>query len=272
MLITSLKKIKKIACGANHVLALDSNGAVFAWGSGQQNQLGRRVVERTKIQGLIPREFGLPKKAIIDIECGQYHSFAIDNKDRVWSWGLNNYGETGVPESAGEDGAVILKPEVVESLTGKGISAIQGGAHHSIAVAGNGDCLTWGRVDGCQVGIKASDLPEEDVVKDERGAVRILKVPTKVKTIPEPVVTATAASDHCIAITKNGKAYSWGFSANYQTGLGTDDDVEVATLIDNTAVREKKLNGAHAGGQFGILTSVASMTNDEDTKMANGVH
>ncbi|TKX26305.1 hypothetical protein C1H76_1266 [Elsinoe australis] len=268
VLLTSLKKIKKIACGANHVLALNSEGQVFAWGSGQQNQLGRRVVERTKTQGLIPREFGLPRKAIKDVECGQYHSFAIDNKDRVWSWGLNNYGETGIPESAGEDDAVILKPEVVESLSGIEVTTIKGGAHHSIAVTKSGDCLTWGRVDGCQIGIPTSDLKEDDVVKDERGAVRILTQPSKVTAIKEPVATASASSDHCIAVTKDGKAYAWGFSANYQTGLGTDDDVAVATLIDNTAVRGKKLLGAHTGGQFGILTAAA----DEDTKMTNGVN
>jgi len=66
-------------------------------------------------------------------------------------------------------------------------------------------------------------------------------------------VTVAAGFDNSFAIDKDGKAYSWGFSANYQTGLGTDDDVEVATLIENTAVRGKKLLGADAGGQFGVL-------------------
>lgn len=268
MLIAGLKKIKKIACGANHVLALDANGAVFAWGSGQQNQLGRRVVERTKVQGLTPREFGLPRKAIKDIECGAYHSFAIDNKDRVWSWGLNNYGETGIPESAGEDDAVILKPEVVESLSNRGVICIKGGAHHSIAVTGNGDCLTWGRVDGSQIGIPDSELPEADIIKDERNTPRILKVPTKVTAIEGPVAFATAGSEHCIAITKSGLAYSWGFSANYQTGQGITDDVTVATHIDNTAVRGKKLDKAYAGGQFSIVTAAA----DEDSGAVNGVN
>ena len=268
MLVSGLKKVTKVACGANHVLALDSTGAVFAWGSGQQNQLGRRVVERTKTQGLVPREFGLPRKAIKDIECGAYHSFAIDNKDRVWSWGLNNYGETGIPESAGEDDAVILKPEVVESLSGKGITCIKGGGHHSIAVIGNGDCLTWGRVDGNQIGIPTAELPAEDIVKDERDAPRILKVPTKVTAIKDPVAFATAGSEHCIAVTTTGQAYSWGFSANYQTGQGTTEDITVATLIDNTAVRGKKLDKAYAGGQYSILTAPA----DEDTPMVNGTH
>ena len=70
-------------------------------------------------------------------------------------------------------------------------------------------------------------------------------------------VFAATNSDSSVAITPDGRAYSWGFSANYQTGQGTDDDVEVATLIDNTATRNEKLNWAGTGGQFGVLTSPA---------------
>lgn len=266
MLIPTLKKITKIACGANHVLALDSTGAVVAWGSGQQNQLGRRVVERTKAQGLVPREFGLPRKAIKDIETGAYHSFAIDNKDQVWSWGLNNYGETGIPDNAGEDDACILKPEIVKSLSDKQVTCIKGGGHHSIAVTESGDCLTWGRIDGNQLGMPISDISVDDMIKDERGVLRILKVPTKVTAIKEPVAFATAGSEHCLVVTKSGHAWSWGFSANYQTGQGTTDDVNVATQIDNTAIRDVKLDKAYAGGQFGILTAPA-----QASKMTNGV-
>ncbi|KAK4997486.1 hypothetical protein LTR28_013966, partial [Elasticomyces elasticus] len=67
-----------------------------------------------------------------------------------------------------------------------------------------------------------------------------------------------------------GQAWSWGFSANYQTGLGTDEDVPIATLIDNTAVRGKKLNWAGAGGQFGILTAVAGAQTDGEVAKTNG--
>lgn len=269
ILLPTLQKIKKIACGANHVLALDNQGRVFAWGSGQQNQLGRRVVERTKAQGLIPREFGLPKKGILDIGCGAYHSFAIDQSDRVWAWGLNSYGETGIFESgAGEDEAVVITPKVVEHLSGLHVSTIHGGSHHSIAVTVDGDCFTWGRVDGCQTGIDPKTLPEDKVVRDDRGAVRILKVPTKVSAISDPVATATASSDHCLAVTRKGQAFAWGFSANYQTGLGTSDDVPIATLIENTAVKTTHLTGAFAGGQYSILVAPAQDT----SKLTNGVH
>ncbi|GME63451.1 hypothetical protein GTA08_BOTSDO05678 [Neofusicoccum parvum] len=268
VLLPELKKVREIVCGANHVLALDADGNVFAWGSGQQNQLGRRVVERTKTEGLVPREFGLPRKKITQIACGAYHSFAIDKSGNVWAWGLNNFGETGLPENAGEDDAVIIKPNKVPALAGKNIKMIDGGGHHSAAVTEDGKCLVWGRLDGYQMGLPMNTLKglaEDKIKKDEHDRPRILKVPTEVPDINAAFVAC--GSDHTIAISKEGKAYSWGFSANYQTGQGTDDDIEVATMIDNTAVREKKLNWAGAGGQYSILTAPA-----DDVTMVNGTH
>lgn len=180
MLVPGLSKIKHIECGSNHVLALDANGSVFAWGSGQQNQLGRRVVERTRMAGLTPREFGLPKKKVKLIGVGAYHSFAVDNKDNVWAWGLNSYGECGVSDNAGDDEASVAKPTKVDALGGKGLTCIKGGAHHSVAVTKDGDCLVWGRTDSGQTGLKLDSLPEEDLRKDEHGKPRILLQPTKI--------------------------------------------------------------------------------------------
>lgn len=263
VLIPGISKVTDVKAGANHALAIDSKGAVFAWGSGQQNQLGRRVVERTKAEGLIPREFGLPKgakKGIVSIETGSYHNFAISKTGDVYAWGLNNFGETGIMNNAGQDDAVVMNPKIVTALKGKKITSIKGGGHHSLAATEDGDCLIWGRIDGAQTGISDNDitkLPEDAVIKDDHGRPRILAEPQKVTAINGAVVQVTTASDHNIVVTKDGKAWSWGFSANYQTGLGTDDDVPVATLIDNTAVREKKLVGATTGGQFSVLTAAA---------------
>ncbi len=192
MLLPALKKIKSIACGSDHVLALDIKGNVFAWGSGQQNQLGRRVIERTKIQGLVPREFGLPKNKITYVGCGAYHSFAIDNTDTVWAWGLNSFGETGIADNIGDEGAVVLKPTKVEELSGRKLTCIKGGAHHSVGVTETGDCLVWGRLDGYQTGIKLDQLPEDDIKRDERGNPRILMVPTKVPSESSHVALPSA--------------------------------------------------------------------------------
>ncbi|GCB19547.1 protein pim1 [Aspergillus awamori] len=255
-LIPSLKKIKHLACGDNHVLALNDKGAVLSWGSGQQNQLGRRIIERNRLNGLQPREFGLPKN-IVHIGCGAFHSFAVHQSGKVYAWGLNSFGETGIRAGAGDDEAAIVHPTVVDSLSGKAVTQICGGAHHSLAIANDGECLVWGRLDGYQTGLKIDSLAEDAVIKDERGRPRILIDP---KAVPGVKAIAVAAgSDHSLVIDVEGRPWSWGFSATYQTGQGTPDDIEVATVIENTAVRGKKLNWAGGGGQFSVFTEPAAL-------------
>lgn len=266
-LISELKNIVKVVCGDNHVVALDTNGIVYAWGSGQQNQLGRRIVERTKSNGLVPRQFGLPK-TVANIFAGNNHSFAITRSGLVFAWGLNSFGETGIPINAGEDEAAILHPVTIAALRDKKITCMAGGSHHSVAVTEGGECYVWGRLDGFQCGLKLDSLPQDNVIVDSRGHPRILIRPTQIPGID--AAYAAAGSDHCIVVTKDGKAYSWGFSAGYQTGLGTTDDVEVATHIDNTAVRGKKLVWAGAGGQFSVLAGEAAI--GPSTNGINGVH
>ncbi|KAK2810439.1 hypothetical protein FQN50_002928 [Emmonsiellopsis sp. PD_5] len=258
ILIPNLKKIKAISCGANHVLALNDKGSVFAWGSGQQNQLGRRIIERNKLNGLQPREFGLPKH-MVGLGTGSYHSFAIHKSGKVYSWGLNSYGETGIDLGVGGDEAAILHPAVVESLQDKNITQVCGGAHHSLALASTGEVLVFGRLDGYQTGLKIDTLPESAIIRDDRNKPRILITPTAIPGIDAAHIAS--GSEHSIAIGKDGRAWSWGFSANYQTGQGTDDDIEVASIVENTAVRGKHLNGADAGGQYSIFTEVATLTN-----------
>lgn len=69
-------------------------------------------------------------------------------------------------------------------------------------------------------------------------------------------VSVAAGTDNCFAITKDGEVYSWGFSENYQTGQGITTDVPLPTLIENTAIKGKKIVYAGAGGQFSILAGI----------------
>lgn len=179
VLIPQLKKIKQLACGANHALAVDADGRVFAWGSGQQDQLGRRITERSKVNALVPTAVSLKQRGkrsnakVASVACGDYHSFAIDSGCNVWAWGANSWGETGIFDNAGDDNATILAPELIESLKednpSREIVHVAGGAHHSVAVSSDGECLIWGRVDGAQSGIKVSDLPKGDIKYDNGG-------------------------------------------------------------------------------------------------------
>ncbi|KAL2147508.1 hypothetical protein VTI28DRAFT_8763 [Corynascus sepedonium] len=257
-LVPELSKIKQLAAGLNHVLALDDKNKVFAWGAGQQAQLARRLLERDDSAALYPTGIGaLPGRAkVAKLACGSYHSFVIDTKGRVIGWGLNNYAELGVEDEAGQDGGFVMRPQLIKALEPYEVTCIAGGEHHSLACSKKGELLTWGRIDGHQVGQPSGSFSEDNTIWDERNKPRILVVPTVVPDIKD-VVHVAAGTDHSFAITGDGKVYSWGFSANYQTGQGTTDDIEAPTLIDNSAIRDRKIIFAGAGGQYGIVGALA---------------
>lgn len=213
-------------------------------------------MQRSRFQALIPCQFGLPE--ISYIACGAFHSFAVDTNGQVYAWGLNNFGQTGITQGAGESDASIEKPTIVENLKSFKIKEIKGGNHHSIACINNDKLLIWGRCDDAQAGLRLENLPQEDLLFDSRGKPRILLRLTIIPGIQ--AISVAAGIDNSIAITKDGKAFSWGFSASYRTGLGTDEPVKEATLLENSAVKNKRLTFAGCGGQFSVLAGAAEIT------------
>ena len=260
MLVERLKDVTQIAAGDNHVLALTIKGEVYAWGAGQQNQLGRRITERHLMNGVIPTAFGL-KKDIVLVGAGAFHSFAVHKNGTVYSWGLSTMAQTGISKEAG-DGTLVQYHNVaaVKSFSQFGkVVGIDGGLHHSVAVTDKGELLVWGRLDGCQLGLDVATLPEDDIIRNfATKKPEGLKVPTQIPGIDAR--QAAAGSDHCVAVAKDGKAYAWGFSVRYQTGLGTSEDAKIATHIDNTATRGKQLVEAGCGGQFSVLAGLAGVS------------
>ena len=53
-------------------------------GNGQQAQLGRKIIERRKVNGLAPERLSLRKIALVG--SGSYHSFAVDYQGNVYAW------------------------------------------------------------------------------------------------------------------------------------------------------------------------------------------
>ncbi|TGO64875.1 hypothetical protein BCON_0005g00730 [Botryotinia convoluta] len=248
MLIPGLRNIKSLARGGNHVMALDNKGTVFTWGAYEQNQLGRRVNNRFKFAALTPTPVLKKCKSIAG---GAYHSFAINSKDQVLSWGLNNYGQTGIASNAGDDGAVINNPTVVKGFEGFDIKQIKGCLHHTIACTEK-QVLVVGRCDEGQTGLDFASVDQDTlIVSSTTSKPAILKVPTVV-----PGITATfvaGAIDNSIVLTEDGKVWAWGYGENYRTGLGSDDTTWTPALIENSAIKGKKITFAGCGGQFSVI-------------------
>ena len=109
--------IVSIATGRSHVLALDTAGRVYSWGSNNRGQLGyefltvkgqKKKVEEVRKPQLIE---GLMNKQICQIYAGEYHSFAIQKDGEIYAWGNNSNSHLLIQEN--ENSTIIYNPKKV---------------------------------------------------------------------------------------------------------------------------------------------------------------
>jgi hypothetical protein len=131
-----------VAAGANHTLALRSDGAVLAWGYDVNGALGDGTAG-----GSDPTPdpvLGLSNVAAIG--AGGLHSLAVRSNGSVWSWGGNGYGQLGRSAPISGDAVAAAVPGL------SGASAVDGGIAHSLARLSDGTAKAWGNNAGGQLG------------------------------------------------------------------------------------------------------------------------
>lgn len=253
--IDGLKDIKKLAAGANHILALDKKGNVYAFGNSDQGQTGRRPIRRRQWDTLTPTTVALPKgNKIVNIFAHGDNSFAIDRAGKVYAWGANSSAQAGIKRNAGQPEACIFKPEIITALPSPA-AMVAGGATHTAVATQAGDVYIWGKATDGLMGF--TDLPTENLAYTDSGKGSMLLVPTRIPDLPA-VSYIAANTRQNIAITRGGDAYSWGTNDSYEAGQGMDNDtVEVATKMSSKQIEGKKLVVAGAGAGWGFVASEA---------------
>lgn len=90
-IVTTLTNAKDIACGANHSLAVDANGALWAWGHNNFYQLGNG----TNQNQAAPVQIGTATNWTA-VAAGEFYSLALNSNGDVYAWGRNLSGECGI--------------------------------------------------------------------------------------------------------------------------------------------------------------------------------
>ena len=119
-----------MASGSHHTLALTQCGKVYGWGDAESGKIGRMLATRNKnVQALKIEPLGA--KNAIDIFCGNQHSFYLNDKHQVFSWGLNNHGQLGLGHK--HNSSVPTRIKDLDPYEGDYVVELDGGEHHSIA-------------------------------------------------------------------------------------------------------------------------------------------
>ncbi len=211
--------IVQVSVGSVHSMALASDGSVWTWGSNSKGQLGTGATIDNMTPHPIPTEItNFPDIAvdekIIEISAGSYHSLALSDKGRVWSWGtageLGNKGALGNPNFSAPSnvpvqvGANSGDGDAFVALAG--IDAIDAGYDYALALDNQTtqDILwSWGSDDNGKLG--------------DNAALNHSFVPVAVTMagMPADIVQIEAGSDHALVLGSDGSVWGWGSNGHY---------------------------------------------------------
>lgn len=125
--------VKMVAGGYKHVLILSDCGLVFTLGCSTFGQLGLGKDVLVTRYPLVVLFDNPTDDAIVKVACGTYHSFAVTNSGRLYSWGWALHGQLG-HESIEDE----WTPRLVDYFAQKNIKVIDvaGGYYHSVGKFG----------------------------------------------------------------------------------------------------------------------------------------
>ncbi|KAL5999912.1 hypothetical protein ACLOJK_034589 [Asimina triloba] len=132
----SSKTIVKVACGANHTVAVDSNGFVYTWGFGGYGRLGHREQKDEWVPRLVEvfqRQNVLPPTAVVS--AGSVNSACTAGGGQLYMWGkLKTTGDDWMYPKPVMDLRSSANPKKVDILEGMHVLSVACGMGHSLVV------------------------------------------------------------------------------------------------------------------------------------------
>eukprot|EP01084_Bolivina_argentea_P169035 293049_1 len=143
--IEALKNIKiiDIKIGDYYSLFLSEKGNVYSCGINTSGQLGLGHFKHDpKLYPSIIKYFEENDIKINKIECGWYHSIALDSNNKIYSWGSNEFGQCGVKK----DIKKIYVPQLIPFFKDSKllINDIKCGTNHSVVITVNNEYFLFG--------------------------------------------------------------------------------------------------------------------------------
>ena len=223
--------VAEIACGGGHTVALDCNGKLWAWGQGNEGQLGHggRHLARSPVM--------VPSTALFkSVSAGDLHTAAVTEKGQLFTFGSATHGQLGHNSDAEElrprEVAALFTHEIQRVCCGPfttgvilkdGRVALCGYGEHLFCTGPDGGHLDVGSAMGLIAGLLATKHaqhhPKKRRVQGAKMNRNVSRLPV-VLDLPFLARDLAFGRNHVLALSRDGAVYCWGNGSNGQCGHG----------------------------------------------------
>jgi alpha-tubulin suppressor-like RCC1 family protein len=273
---SSSAAMASIACGSGFCVALNVDGAAFAWGKWSDGRLGLGaipMVHRSPSSSSLHRprrqlqRFQLYPKAISSstrwrkVSCGDAHCVALSRGGLVYVWGRGRQGQLGLGDVRDAMAPVVLLPKK------KAWRDVAAGHDWSMAVDARGAVWSWGACGAAVLGLsQGDDADRHAIVADVllQKHVQLRQQPHGNKAVgltppprfhwlrPQPIPSLahrdaaiqsiSAGVRHAAAVSERGDLYVWG---SPQQGLSPHPTLVTGMGLGATIAERVFCGGSH---------------------------
>jgi alpha-tubulin suppressor-like RCC1 family protein len=216
------KTILAVSAGADHSLALCSDGTLVAWGDNGDGELGNNSTTDSNVPVQVNQTGGLAGKTVIAVSAGSSFSVVLCADGTVAAWGRGASGQLGNNITASS-----YVPSLVSTsgaLLGKTVVRISAGFSHSLVLCSDGTLVAWGNNSEGQFGNNSTAGSPIPVIVPPFGALT-----------GKNLTDISAGNSYSLACA-DGQALAWGAVGYGNLGGGASSDSMIPVAVTSTGV------------------------------------